>query len=43
MCAGGVAFEDVRITHEQFPEYKKKAPFGQLPLLEIDGKVKKSV
>jgi len=34
----GVEFEDVRIEHEQFtPEYKAGLPFGQLPVLEVDG------
>lgn len=34
----GVDYEDVRIAREKWPEYKKKTPFGALPVLEIDGK-----
>ncbi|KAF8373148.1 hypothetical protein PRIPAC_79577 [Pristionchus pacificus] len=33
----GVPFEDVRIPMEEWPEFKPKTPFGQIPLLEIDG------
>lgn len=32
-------FEDVRISGEKWPEVKPTTPFGQLPLIEIDGKV----
>uniref|UniRef100_A0A6M2DQM2 glutathione transferase n=1 Tax=Xenopsylla cheopis TaxID=163159 RepID=A0A6M2DQM2_XENCH len=35
---GGVSFEDVRITFEQWPSVKPKTPFGVMPVLEIDGK-----
>ncbi|VDP05097.1 unnamed protein product [Heligmosomoides polygyrus] len=31
-------FEDVRYTDEQWPKHKAEMPFGQLPVLEIDGK-----
>ncbi|XP_018336155.1 glutathione S-transferase [Agrilus planipennis] len=34
----GVEYEDVRIPKERWNEYKKKTPFGRLPVLEIDGK-----
>ncbi|KAH7704871.1 GST-5 protein [Aphelenchoides avenae] len=35
----GVDFEDVRIPKAEWPgEHKAKAPFGQLPYLEVDGK-----
>jgi adenosine kinase len=34
----GIEFEDERITFEQWTELKPKSKFGQLPLLEIDGK-----
>jgi len=34
----GVEFEDVRLEHDQFtPEMKAGLPFGQLPVLEVDG------
>lgn len=37
----GVKYEDVRLTGEQWGELKAsgKAPFGQLPILEVDGTV----
>lgn len=37
----GVEFEDVRMTRETWPALKEtgKAPFGQLPILEVDGQV----
>ncbi|KAF8366682.1 hypothetical protein PRIPAC_84511 [Pristionchus pacificus] len=33
----GVAYEDVRIPRAKWPELKPHTPFGQLPLLEVDG------
>lgn len=33
----GVQFEDVRIERAQWLELKPKTPFGQLPLLEVEG------
>ncbi|VEN61543.1 unnamed protein product [Callosobruchus maculatus] len=35
---GGIDFEDVRITTEQWPQIKPNMPFGQVPLLEHGGK-----
>jgi glutathione S-transferase len=35
---GGLEFEDFRINLEDWPQVKTKTPFGQLPLLEHDGK-----
>jgi glutathione S-transferase len=36
----GTAFEDIRLPGpELFAAYKEKAPFGQFPLLEVDGKM----
>ncbi|KAL6736816.1 hypothetical protein Aduo_007123 [Ancylostoma duodenale] len=31
-------YEDVRVTHEEFPKMKPNMPFGQLPVLYVDGK-----
>ncbi len=39
LAIGGIAFEDHRFTFAEFPEVRKIAPFGQVPLLEIDGAV----
>lgn len=36
---GGVEFEDVRIDRDQWTELKKLMPFGQVPVLEINGKM----
>ncbi|XP_049876420.1 glutathione S-transferase 2-like [Pectinophora gossypiella] len=38
LAYGGQEFEDRRITKDEWPEHKPKTPFGQLPVLEIDGK-----
>jgi len=35
----GVKYEDIRIEHEKFSEYESKFPFGQMPVLEVDGKM----
>ncbi|XP_022915698.1 glutathione S-transferase-like [Onthophagus taurus] len=34
----GVPYEDERVSREKWPDYKKRTPFGTLPVLEIDGK-----
>ncbi|KAF5279373.1 hypothetical protein FQA39_LY05483 [Lamprigera yunnana] len=35
---GGIEFEDVRFEFEEWPQLKNKMPFGQVPILEVDGK-----
>lgn len=35
---GGIEFEDARVQFEDWPQWKEKTPFGQLPLLERNGK-----
>ncbi|CAH1407833.1 unnamed protein product [Nezara viridula] len=35
----GKEFQDNRVSFEEWPQLKGKAPFGKLPILEIDGKV----
>uniref|UniRef100_A0A915AGS2 glutathione transferase n=2 Tax=Parascaris univalens TaxID=6257 RepID=A0A915AGS2_PARUN len=35
----GVKFEDNRVKFDDWPAFKPKTPFGQLPLLEVDGEV----
>ncbi|XP_057368616.1 glutathione S-transferase 1-like [Daphnia carinata] len=34
----GVAFEDVRFEKSEWPQLKASMPFGQVPVLEVDGK-----
>ncbi|XP_026318450.1 glutathione S-transferase 2-like [Hyposmocoma kahamanoa] len=38
LAYGGQEFEDRRVAMEQWPDFKPKTPFGQMPVLEIDGK-----
>ncbi|XP_013148281.1 PREDICTED: glutathione S-transferase 2-like [Papilio polytes] len=38
LAYGGQEFEDVRLEKEQWAELKPKTPFGQLPMVKIDGK-----
>ena len=35
----GVQYEDVRFTQETWPEFKPKTPYGQMPVLEVDGNI----
>ncbi len=37
MAIGNVPFEDERIPVEQWPSMRESTPFGQLPVLEVDG------
>jgi len=34
----GIEFDDHRVKREDWPEFKKTTPFGQMPVLEIKGK-----
>lgn len=36
---GDIDFEDIRISYADFAEVRKKTPFGQVPVVEIDGQV----
>lgn len=35
----GVPYEDVRLSKEEWAEFKPKTPYGVMPVLEIDGKL----
>jgi glutathione S-transferase len=37
LAIGGIAFEDHRFSFPEFAEVKKTAPFGQVPVLHVDG------
>jgi glutathione S-transferase len=39
MHIGGIPFEDFRFSYDQFEEVRKSTPFGQVPTLEVDGKL----
>ncbi len=34
----GVPYEDKRVSHAEWPAIKPTTPFGQVPVLEVDGK-----
>jgi len=36
LVQAGVPFEDVRINLEEWPQWKEKLPFGQVPVLETE-------
>ena len=38
LAYGGQEFEDIRIEFQKFSDFKPETPFGQLPMLVIDGK-----
>jgi len=38
LAAAGKKYEDIRLTSEEWQVKKPSTPFGQLPMLEIDGK-----
>uniref|UniRef100_A0A914VBI2 glutathione transferase n=1 Tax=Plectus sambesii TaxID=2011161 RepID=A0A914VBI2_9BILA len=35
----GVEYDDNRLTQEEWAAFKSKTPFGQIPVLEVDGKM----
>lgn len=39
LAIGGVDFEDDRVSFDQFQTVAKQQPFGQIPVLEVDGTV----
>ncbi|XP_072944772.1 glutathione S-transferase 2-like [Epargyreus clarus] len=39
LAYGCQEFEDHRVEREDWPEFKPKTPFGQMPVLEWDGKM----
>ncbi|BFZ09089.1 hypothetical protein BsWGS_12128 [Bradybaena similaris] len=39
LAAARQKYEDIRLSREEWVEKKPQTPFGQLPILEIDGKV----
>ncbi|XP_059143205.1 glutathione S-transferase 1-like [Physella acuta] len=39
LAAAGVKYEDIRYTFQTWPAEKSKMPFGQLPVISVDGKM----
>lgn len=39
LVVGGIEFEDTRLTAEEFQAIKPSLPYGQLPVMEVDGEV----
>jgi len=39
LAQGGANYEDKRVTHDTWPALKPSIPLGQLPALEVDGKI----
>jgi glutathione S-transferase len=37
LAIGGVAFEDNRFSFPAFAEFRKTTPFGQVPMMSVDG------
>ena len=37
LAVGGITFEDHRFTFPEFAEVRKTVPFGQVPVLHVDG------
>ncbi len=37
LAIGGIAFEDHRFAYPEFAEVRKSTPFGQVPVLHVDG------
>lgn len=37
LAIGGIAFEDHRFAFPEFADVRKTAPFGQVPVLQVDG------
>ncbi|XP_055705974.1 glutathione S-transferase [Phlebotomus papatasi] len=38
LAYGGIEFEDLRVSREEWPTLKSSMPMGQMPVLEVDGR-----